>query len=470
LSAEHALSRRALLAGGAVLAAGLACGRHALARGRLPLGGRVTFHVPWPLGSVDPHAIDDVTAAIVGGALFDTLYAAEDSGAFAPSLAEAEPEVDGQSLRVTLRGGLRAASGRAIEARDVAFSIARARANGARAWLAEVPPPKLEGTRTLVFEGVLSASPAGHVHGPEGAEGGLDARRLVRALGSPLVAIVPVGFSPEKPDGTGPFRAQRDADGLVLRRNAYAASGPSFVDEVLVHAAPNLAASLQSFESGVDDIGWLGSGLHEPRPGARTFDAGMIAWALLRTGHDAGNWDAPGVAQQVADGIPPGRVSYLALGAPWKQSADDGWGGAPCELLVRDDAVWLVELARAIASSLTRPAHEVVAKPIAQADFAARRASRAYALALDVARPLAQSALGIMASLATADNPAAAVDVVRFPPRGADVAPRTTTRTMRVGVVGEVRVQGGRAPGLNLAILSGSGIDLGSTYRTTKSP
>jgi peptide/nickel transport system substrate-binding protein len=412
------------------------------------VGGKVSFHVPWPLAQIDPHAIDDATAAILGDALFEPLYAADESGVLTPRLAETDPEPDGANLRVTLRAGIRAASGRVMEGKDAIASIARARAGGARAWLAEVPAPKLEGTHALLFAG-------------------RDAGKLVRALASPLVAIVPTTFSPERPDGTGPFRAQRVPDGLLLRRNPFAASGPSFVDEVAVHAAADLATSLTAFESGADDIGWLGSGLHEPRPGARPFDAGMVAWALLRTGRDAGGWDAPGVAQRVADGIAPGRLSYLAIGAPWRQQADDGWGGPPCELVVREDAVWLVELARAVAASLSRPSHEVVAKPIPPSELAQRRSSRGYALAIDVVRPLAASPLGALVSLSTADNPAAAAEVVRFPPRGIEPQPRALTRMLRVGIVGEVRVQGGRAPALNLAALPDAGIDLGASTKAS---
>jgi peptide/nickel transport system substrate-binding protein len=446
LSAD--LSRRALLAAGAACATGLVLGP-AGARGRLPTGGKISLHLPWPLAQIDPHAIDDVTAAILGDALFETLFTVDESGAVTPCLAETDPEPDGPNLRVTLRTGLRAASGRTIEAKDALASIARARVSGARAWLAEIPIPRLDGAHTLLFAGK-------------------DAGKLVRALASPLVAIVPTAFSPDRPDGTGPFRAQRQGDALVLHRNPFAASGPSFVDDVTVHAAADLAASLSAFESGADDIGWLGSGLHEPRPGSRPFDAGMVAWALLRTGRDAAGWDAPGVAQRVADGIAPGRLSYLAIGAPWRQQADDGWGGPPCELIVRDDAVWLLELARAVAASLSRPSHEVVARPVPAAEVSQRRASRAYALALDVVRPLAPTPIGALISLSTADNPTAAADVVRFPPRGLDPQPRALTRTLRVGIVGEVRVQGGRAPLLNLAAAPDAGIDFGACTRASR--
>ena len=446
----QAITRRAAFGGLVAIAQAGLVSRSARARGRLPVGGRATFHIPWPLGAIDPHRIEDATAAILGEALFDTLYARDEGGLVSPALAESEPEVVGAQLRVAVRGNLRSARGRALDARDVVASIARARADGARAWLAEVPVPRADGHNALLFA----------MH---------DAQKLTRALSSPLVAIVPTGFSAISPDGTGPFRAERRADGILLERNPNAACGPAFLDEIFVRPSADLAESLRAFETGADDIGWLGLGLHDPRPGARPFDAGLVGWALLLTGRDAANWDAPGIAQRVANELPPSRLSYLALGAPWATEPAQGWGGPPCTLIVRDDAPWLIELARVVAAIITRPGHEVVAKPVTATEVAQRRASRAFPLAIDVARPLLPGVLGALVALATADNPGAAEDVVKHPPRLGEVSARTLTRSLRVGVVGEIRVQGGRVPDLLLVnSVAGFGLDLGASTRVRR--
>ena len=408
------------------------------------MGGKIALRLPWPLATVDPHRLDDATAAIVGPSLFDTLYAIDGSGATVPSLAEIAPEPWGPRHVVTLRAGLVSALGQPIRALDVARSLARAGASGARAWLADLLPAAVESPYRLSFAS-------------------RDASKLARLLASPVTAIVPSGFSPSRPDGTGPFRADRDGDGLVLRRNDAAANGPAFLDEVRIRSAPDLAASLSAFESGVDDIGWLGTGLHEPRPGARSFDAGTPAWAILRTGGAAAAWDTPGVAQSLCDGISPSRLAYLALGSGWATSESEGWGGAPCELLVRDDAPWLHELARAVAIGITRTSHEVTARPIPAAELVAARASRAYSLLLDVVRPLDPSALGSLIGLATSDDPLRGVEWMHHPPR-AEAPPRVMCRTMRVGVIGEIRIQGGHVPDLTVALVPG-GIDLGGTTR-----
>ncbi len=449
MSAEHApLSRRRLLNAATALGIGAAIGApsSAHARGRTPVGGRISLRLPWPVTSLDPHRLEDATAAIFGDALFDTLYARDESAAFVPSLADSEPEPEGANLRVRVRAGLRTAKGRAFEPRDAATAIARSRALGGRAWLADIPAPRIDG-RSLVFAM-------------------RDAGRLVRALASPIVAMVPGGFAPEAPDGTGPMKATTRGDALVLARNPLAARGPSYLEEVVVSPAPDLAASLRAFESGTDDLGWLGSGLHEPRPGSKPFDLGAAAWAVLFTGKDATTWDAPGVAQRICDGIPPARLSYLALGAAWTTEPEQGWGGPPSSLHVRDDAPWLVELAKAIAATISRPSHEITARPIPNAELVQRRAARNYTLALDVVRPIATGSFAAMVALATADNSGRATELVQRPPKLGEIPARTLTRTLRCGVVGEIRVQGGRAAEVQLvASPLGPGFDLGATTR-----
>lgn len=442
MSAE--VSRRALIAGSAALAFFSAAGVQA--KGRTTAGGRLSMRVPWPVTSFDPHRLEDGAAAIFGEALFDTLYAREESGAFVPSLAEADPEPEGATLRVRIRAGVRTAKGRAFEPRDAAAAITRARTLGASAWLSDVPPPKAD-ARSLVFAM-------------------RDAGRLVRALAAPVVAMTPPGFSPESPDGTGPMRLSMRGDAAVFSRNPFAARGPSFLDEMVVRAAPTVEDSLRSFEAGTDDLGWLGQGLHDRRAGSQAFDFGAVAFAVLYTGRDALDWDAPGVAQRLCDGIPPSRLSHLAPGPAWTPDSAQGWGGPTATLFVRDDAPWLVELARAVAAMLSRPGHEVTAKTLPAQEITQRRASRSHALLLDVVRPVTPDGFGAMIALATADNAGRASELVQRPPKIGNVSARTMTRTLRAGVVGEVRVMGGRTADVQLApSANGAGVNWGSAAR-----
>jgi len=407
----------------------------------------VVVHAPWPLTVLDPHRLDDSAVAFFGDSLFDTLYARDDAGAFVASLAEGDPEVDRATLRVTVREGVRFASGAAFDARIASASIARSRSRDGSAWLAEVPAPRVD-KNTLVFPM-------------------RDARKLVHGLASPLVAMVPPRFSPERADGTGALRAEMQAGVLLLRRNTLAASGPAFLDVIEVRHATDLVTSLRAFESGADDVGWLGSFLHEPRPGARSFDAGMLAWAILRTGREAGSLDTPGTAQALADGVPHAALAALVVGAAWEPSQAT-WTGPPSDLLVRDDAPWMVEVARAVAAALSSPGHEVRCVPTPAVDLAPRRASRAFTLMLDMTRPAGPGALGALLGLATADDPGTAAVLARHPPRG-DILPRTVTRTMRLGVVAEARLQGGRTPDLVLPPSPwGRGIDWGNAFRARR--
>ncbi len=427
-------------------AASLLLGRQAAGRGRTALGGRVSLRVPWPLFAIDPHDPSSAAAALFGDALFDTLYVRDEVGGFVPGLAEGEPEPGGQELHVRVRAGLRTGRGRPLGAQECVASIARARASGARGWLTEVPVPRASGS-TLRFATK-------------------DPSRLVRALASPLVAIVPRGFSPETPDGTGPFRFQSRGDALILARNPLAARGPAFLDELVLRSSADLKASLRAFESGADDLGWLGLGLYEIRAGARPFDAGVTAFATLFVGRDAGAWDAPGVAQRICDSVPAARLAEFALGAPWRLEPSDGWGGPPSSILVRDDAPYLLELARALAGVLSRPGHELVTRAVPPEELASRKISRLFALALDAVRPASHGSFGALVGLTTAVDPARAAELVRHPPKLGEVSVRALTRTLRCGVLGEIRAQGGRVADVNVALSSAApGVDWGAVSR-----
>ena len=105
-------------------------------------------------------------------------------------------------------------------------------------------------------------------------------------------------------------------------------------------------------------------------------------------------------------------------------------------------------------------------KPVSTTDLANRRSTRLFGLALDVVRAIAPGGLGAMVALATAESPSRGAEIMQHPPKLGDVPARTLTRTWRIGVLGEIRVGGGRIPDLNLAMsASGAGLDLGQSSR-----
>ncbi|AUX47246.1 hypothetical protein SOCE26_087600 [Sorangium cellulosum] len=444
------LPRRALLGGAAALLAAAALPAPARALGRTPLGGRLSMHLPWPTSSLDPHELNDPAAALFASAIADSLYGTDAAGNPYPTLAAALPSREGDAAVVRLREGMRTARLLRLDGRDILSSVERARARGGAAVLADVP------------------SPARHPKDPLAAVfPRADPARLARALASPLVALLPRGFDPAAPDGTGAFRAELGPRRLTLTRNDVAARGPAFLDAVEVVRSDDLTTSLRAFEAERDDLGWLGAGLHTNRREAIRFDLGVAGWIVLTTGPDAGPFGQPGVAQRLVDALPPERLAHLGLFALPKAHGDPAWGGPPAELLVDESAAHLVEVAEAVAPILSRPGHEVTATPVARAELGRRRARGKATLAIELVRPLGPGPLHALLALATADSRGRALDLARHPPRLAQsAAPRSLTATLRLGVIAEVRIAGGVMPDVALArALNGEGWDLGATFR-----
>jgi peptide/nickel transport system substrate-binding protein len=444
----HGIDRRGFLTGLGASAIALGIPSVARALGRTPLGGQVTLHVPWSTATIDPHDLRDPAAALFGAALFDPLFGLDSTGSPYPALAAAMPAREALGTVVRLREGLRTARLVSLDARDLIASVERARARGAGALLVDIPRP-------TSYPGDPMAAVFGSV----------EPNRLARALSSPLTALVPRNFSPSAPDATGAFRAEIGRGRLVLTRNLNAARGHAFLERIEVTSAPDLKTSLRSFEVERDDIGWLGLGLHSQRRGAIHFDLGRAAWVILVTGREAGSFGMPGMAQRLADALPPERLLHLGLGPLPPARGDPAWGGPPAELLVDESSAHLVEIATAVAPILSRPDHEVTVAPITRAELSRRRSKGGAMLALDLVRPLGSSSLSTLLALATADEPARAREIALHPPKlTAGASPRSLASTLRAGVIGEVRVTGGVMPDLVLA-RGADGWDLGASFR-----
>jgi peptide/nickel transport system substrate-binding protein len=443
------LSRRAFGGLAAAFAFGLAL--PAQGRARTPEGGTLALHVPWSTASLDPHELADPLAALFGPAVFDPLFALDAAGTPYAALADGMPTAQGGRTTVRLREGLRTARGLALDGRDVVASVQRARARGAAAWLASVPVPVVhpKEPHLVSFEGIAPDV-------------------LARSLASPLVALVPRGFSPTEPDGTGAFAATLEPASLRLVRNPKAARGAAFLQGLTVARADDLRASLRAFEARQDDVGWLGAGLHEARNGATRFDLGAVAHVVLlaSAGVSAGN--TPGALQTLCDGLPGERLRHLGLGA-LPSGSGVAWSAAPIELLVDEAAPHLVEIADALASLLSLPGHELSVRRAPRAEVLRVRASTRPALALTVVGRFDPSLLGAFIALATADDPARARELVLHPPRIAPSASAATlARTLRLGVLGELRVTGAVSEDFVLRPLVAGGWDLGASHATPK--
>lgn len=440
------LSRRSLvLGGGASLGAACLLRAPALFASSRPFpGGRASLRLPWPITSVDPHELGDPGAMLLGAALFDTLYTREPDGRLVPSLAESMPVKEDGRLTIPIRSQLRTAFDRPIDARDVLSSLHRLGARDGAPWLAPLGRIERRGTRAIV----VSSG---------------DADDVSRRLASPLTSIVPLAYSPRSPDGTGAFRAEPVSGALRLTRNSRAALGPSWLEEVMVRQSPDLVSSLRAFESRQDDVGWLGRGLHEPRRDARKFDFGSVGWAVLRAGRGMSSSGKRGSVQRICDSIPFDKLAHLRPGDRWRNTAAVTLPQAT-RIYVRADAPWLIELARAVANALVPRAGASAVVTLGATELAERRAREDFPLMIDVLRPFEASSEGILLALdpsATVSRSSGRAGVSTTAP---PAAPRLLARRVSLGVLADVRVEGGAHQRLMLARGAGGGLDLACTY------
>jgi peptide/nickel transport system substrate-binding protein len=438
------LSRRALALGS--LGALLGWPAAARALGRTPLGGRLAFSVPWSLASIDPHDLASPGGALFSGALFDTLVVPDPRLGFRPALVEALPAAEtGLGTVIRLRPALRTASGAFLDGRDVVASIRRARAGGGAAVLDALKDVSVHPKEPLTV--LLKANPS----------------VATRALASPLAAIVPRGFDPARPDGTGPFAASRSGGNLVLTRNVRAAMGASFLDELVISEAGDLQESLRDFEAGRHDLGWLGLGLFNSRANAQRFELGSAGLLVVAASGGAGNVDRAGALQRLVDLLPRARLAHLGLGALPDGSDAVAWDGEPIDVWADSRSAHLGEIAKALADILSRPSHEVRVRRGTGGEIMARRRRGEPMLSCHVVRPTGPGPSGLAMALGTFDDPSKAGDIATRPPRG--TTPREIARELKVAVLGELRLSGGVIPGIKLAKSAAGGWDLGATFK-----
>ncbi len=412
--------------------------------GRTPLGGTLRLSLPLSLAELDPHTLGDPLAALFAPSIADPLYAVDAGGRAYPTLAAALPEPSAGGVRVKLRPGLVSARGKALDARDAAFTLARARRSGAAGILAPFAEATVEPDNAALF--FAKANP----------------EELALALASPLTALVPRAFSPARPDGTGAFLATPSGSRLVLTRNLRAARGPAFLERVEVSAAHDLAEALRAFESGAADVGFLGSGLYRLRPGAKPFAGPSYGYVILRTGRDAKAWGAAGLAQQLCDSLPAEQLVHLGVNPEPGVRQSVAWGGGSVELTVREDSPYLNQIGTALAALLSQPGNEVAKLTVPRSEFEQRRSQGRYALMLDFVRSVGQSSKAELLSLLTAASP----ELARRPPRLEGQTLRDLSRTLPLGVVGAVRVSGAQTS----EFIGLQTFQLGSVWRQPKTP
>jgi len=434
MTRAESLSRRALLVS-------LATSATSSALGRTPYGGRLRLAVPWPITSLEPASLSDGFAALFASAAFEPLFALDAAGNPYPTLAEALPGKLESGCRLALRPGLKTAGGRALSGADVVATLARARSRGAVGLLGELDNPSVDAKAPLGVVFPRSSPDA-----------------VARALASPLLALVPRGFSPLAPDGCGAFKVELGSGRALFTRNPNGARGASFLDAIEVTAVTDLAELLRGFEAGASDVAWFGSGLYRAVKDASPFESPRYGFAVLMPGKAAGAWGAPGTLQALLDAVPAEQLSHLGVrGLPAQPSGSRAWGGPPTTIAVPSNAPQLAAVARALAASLSTPGHELSVVEKTASEIQALQSSRQFGLLVALVRAPAAHPREVEMALRTAASPEAA----KRAPKTAPLAPRELGRHLPLGVVGELSVWGTRrAPFVNLEAWQLGGVSL----------
>jgi peptide/nickel transport system substrate-binding protein len=383
--------------------------------------------VPWPIRGLDPSTLSDGFAAMFASAVFDPLYALDAAGNPYPALADGAPVQLPGGTKVTLRPGLKSGNGRQLAAADIINSIARARARGAIGVLGELESPKPVAGDPLSVLFPQSAPDA-----------------VSRALSSQLVPLVPRGFSAMTPDGTGAFRVELGRGRALFTRNPHAARGSAFLESIEVSSVNDLADLLRGFESGASDVGWFGTGLYRAVKDAVTFEAPRYGFAVLLAGKAVGAWGAPGTLQPLLDAVPSQQLAHLGLRAlPAQASGTARWGGPATSIAVLTGAPQLIAVARALATTLSTPGHELTVVEKTPDELNGLRETRQFGLMVDVVRA-GSTPREVELALRTAASPEAA----KRAPRTASVPPRELGKQLALAVVGELSVHGARRAAL----------------------
>ena len=191
----------------------------ALGCAQAPPKESVNIAYPHELVTLDPHAHADAVTQAILSAVFETLIGFEPGLPVRPGLADRWTTPDDSTWHIHVRDGVRFHDGSRLTPEDVVASIERAREFGVLGHQFE----EIERVRILENEErtieIVTTSPA---------------PLLLTQLES--VAIVPRGFDPATPIGTGPYRWQMGSvQGPVLleRWDGYWARAPDF-DEISI--------------------------------------------------------------------------------------------------------------------------------------------------------------------------------------------------------------------------------------------
>ena len=177
--------------------------------------------------------------------LYDTLLYSDHNYKIQPALAEeVTPSADAVDWTIRLRKGVTFHDGKTLTADDVVFSLQR------------LTDPKNTGDGPSIL---ANLSPAGvskaddqtvklHLNHPDVT--------LPASLANLTIQIIPVGFDPKNPIGTGPFKFKSFTPGqqsVFVRNENYWITGQPYLDEVDIIDYPDPTARVNALLSGQVD-------------------------------------------------------------------------------------------------------------------------------------------------------------------------------------------------------------------------
>lgn len=220
--------------------------------------------------TLDPQAWGTVPDQLRVQQLFDPLVWTSASGVPELVLAtEVTPNADGTEWTITIVDGVTTHSGKPFTSNDVLYSFQRIMDN-------ELPGAGLLGPIDLKSSSAVDKTTVKLVFSkPFGI--------LLDNLSFPFFYMVPRGFDPLKPDGTGPFKFQSFTPGVestFVRNENYWQSGLPHLNSIVTQNINDESSQVSALQAGQVDV-------------INALSAGSIA--ALQTGfvvktYDSGNW------------------------------------------------------------------------------------------------------------------------------------------------------------------------------------
>ena len=172
--------------------------------------------------------------------MFDSLLAQTPDGATEMRLAtEITPSADGKEWTIRVRDGVTFHDGKKFGAEDVLYSLRRIIRN-------KLPGSFVIGPVDLSASKVVNPTTVSLVYKEPYAI-------LLEALSIPYFAMVPVGYDPKKPNGTGPFKLEKFEAGVassVVRNENYWRPGLPYLDRIVTTNVEDETTQLNGLRAG----------------------------------------------------------------------------------------------------------------------------------------------------------------------------------------------------------------------------